>query len=205
MFACRMRLRTGRAGSIGRRHVDLGAQHARAVGNSPAACAGTGPGSPRRAVAIGAICRLRSAVRDTAGFPPRSDRRRRPCPWRSTSRRSITVARINPRQKTAVAPSKPAQRIPYNRLDVFDLFFGRIGVVEAQIVTAAELGSDAECEARWTWRGRLQITVRLRREAGITRPRTCWSLWFLPMDNSAHKSAAGWPFPARWWVEWYFP
>ena len=67
-------------------------------------------------------------------------------------------------------------------VDVFLLFLGRIGVVEAQIAVAAELLRDAEIQADRLGVADMQIAVRLGRKAGDdrlvsgprpSRPRRC--------------------------------
>ena len=54
-------------------------------------------------------------------------------------------------------------------VDIFLLFLGRIGVVETQIAMAAEFLGDAEIQRDRLGVADMQITVRLRREAGDDR------------------------------------
>ena len=53
-----------------------------------------------------------------------------------------------------------------DRVDVLDIFFRRIGVVEPQIARAATFGSDAEIEADRFGVPDVEIPVRLRRKSG---------------------------------------
>ena len=54
-----------------------------------------------------------------------------------------------------------------DRIDVFDLFLGRIGVVEAQVALAPELRREAEIEADRFGVADVQIAVGLRRKARV--------------------------------------
>src|SRR5690606_26857234 len=56
-----------------------------------------------------------------------------------------------------------------DRGDVLGVFPGRVGVVEAQVAAAAELGGDAEVQADRLGVADVQVAVRLRREAGADR------------------------------------
>ena len=51
-----------------------------------------------------------------------------------------------------------------DRLDVLDVLLRRVGVVEAQVAGAAELGGDAEVEADRLGVADVQVAVRLRRK-----------------------------------------
>ena len=53
-----------------------------------------------------------------------------------------------------------------DRLDVLDVFLGRVGIVEAQIAAAAELARDTEIQADRLGMADMQIAVGLRWEAG---------------------------------------
>ncbi len=61
--------------------------------------------------------------------------------------------------------SKPAH-VFLDRIDVLDVLLDRIGVVEAQIAVAGELGCDTEVEADRLRMADVQVAVRFRREAG---------------------------------------
>ena len=52
-----------------------------------------------------------------------------------------------------------------DRVDIFLLFLGRIGIVEAQIALAAEFLGDAEIQADRFGVADMEIAVRLRRKA----------------------------------------
>ena len=52
-------------------------------------------------------------------------------------------------------------------VDVLDLFLGRVGVVEAHVALAAELGRQAEVQADGLGVADVQIAVRLGRKAGV--------------------------------------
>ena len=68
----------------------------------------------------------------------------------------------------APVEAEPAH-VALDGVDIFLLFLGRIGVVEAQIAVAAEFLGDAEIEADRLGVADMQIAVRLRREAGDDR------------------------------------
>ena len=65
----------------------------------------------------------------------------------------------------APVEAEPAH-VALDGVDVFLLFLGRIGVVEAQVAAAAEFLRDAEIEADRLGVADVQIAVRLRRKAG---------------------------------------
>ena len=68
----------------------------------------------------------------------------------------------------APVEAKPLH-IALDRVDVFLLFLGGVGVVEAQMAAAAELLRDAEVEADRLRVADVQIAVRLRRKPGDDR------------------------------------
>jgi len=70
--------------------------------------------------------------------------------------------------KFAVFPVKaqPAN-ILFDGLDVFDILFGRIGVVKAQIALAAEFKCQAKVQAHGFGVSDVQIAIRLRRPARV--------------------------------------
>src|SRR2546426_8236239 len=55
-------------------------------------------------------------------------------------------------------------------IDVFDFFFGRVGVVVTQVANAAEFTSDAEVEADALGMANVEIAVGLGRKAGVDLP-----------------------------------
>ena len=57
-----------------------------------------------------------------------------------------------------------------DRLDVLDVFLRRIGVVEAQVASAAELLGDAEVQADRLGVADVQVAVRLRRKPRVHTP-----------------------------------
>ena len=67
----------------------------------------------------------------------------------------------------AVAPveAEPAD-VLLDGVDVLDVFLDRVGVVEAQVAAAAELGGDAEVEADGLGVADVQVAVGLGRKAG---------------------------------------
>ena len=58
-----------------------------------------------------------------------------------------------------------------DRVDVLDVFLGRVGVVEAQVAAAAELAGDTEVQADRLGVADVQVPVRLRRKARRDAPR----------------------------------
>ena len=64
--------------------------------------------------------------------------------------------------------AEPAH-VALDGVDIFLLFLGRVGVVEAQIAVAAEFLRDAEIQADRFGVADMQIAVRLRREPGDDR------------------------------------
>ena len=154
---------------VARGHVDLGAQHARAVRKLAgahaaeqvevfldAAVADTGcsvPGSvsvPRVAphLLLGLVVDI-----GLAG----ADQMLGPC---------VKLLEIIRRVVEVLAPieAEPAH-VALDRVDIFLLFLGRVGVVEAQVAVAAEFLGDAEIEADRLGVADMQIAVRLRRKA----------------------------------------
>jgi hypothetical protein len=62
--------------------------------------------------------------------------------------------------------AQPAD-VGHDGLDVLDLLFDGVGVVEAQVALAAEVGRDAKVYGDGFGVADVQIAVRLRREAGV--------------------------------------
>ncbi len=61
--------------------------------------------------------------------------------------------------------AEPAH-VALDRVDIFLLLLGRIGVVEAQVATAAEFLGDPEIQADRLGVADMEIAVRLRRKPG---------------------------------------
>src|SRR6267142_5907325 len=80
-------------------------------------------------------------------------------------RPSVKLLEIVGRVVEMIAPieAEPGQ-IALDGVDIFLLFLGRIGVVEAQMTAAAELLRDAEIEADRFGVADMEIAVGLRRE-----------------------------------------
>ncbi len=154
---------------VRRGHVDLRAQHARAVGEF------AGPHAPQQVevlldgpVAIGAVL---------AGLGQRA-----PLGAHFGGRRVVHVRLAFPDQmlgprvqlleviRCVVEMFAPVEAQPVHvaldRVDELLLFLRRIGVVEAQMATAAELLCDPEVQADGLGVADMQIAVRLRRESG---------------------------------------
>ena len=150
------------------RHVDLGAQHARAVGKFAGAHAAEQvevllhraiairavlPGLGQRAAGetrlfLGLVVHIGLAGADQLLGP------------------AVEALEIVRRMIEVLAPveAEPAH-VRFDRVDVFLLFLGRVGVVEAQIAVAAELLRDPEVEADGFGVPDMQIAVRLGRKA----------------------------------------
>src|SRR5258706_404112 len=67
-------------------------------------------------------------------------------------------------QVLAPVEAKPAH-VALDGIDIFLLFLGRVGVVEAQIAAAAELLGDAEIQTDRLGVADMEVAVRLRRKA----------------------------------------
>ena len=61
--------------------------------------------------------------------------------------------------------AEPAH-VVFDGINIFDILFDRVGVVESQIAVAAELGGDAEVEADRLGVPDVQVAVGFGREAG---------------------------------------
>ncbi len=157
---------------VARRHVDLGAQHARAVGEFAGAHAAEQvevllhAAVAERAVlarlgqraAIGTDLVLALVVHiGHAG----ADQILRP---------AIEPLEIIGGVIEVLAPveAEPAH-VALDGVDIFLLFLGRIGVVEAQMTAAAEFLGDAEIQADRLGVADMQVAVRLGRKAGDHR------------------------------------
>ena len=149
------------------RHVDLGAQHAGAVRelarlHAPeqievflhrtvakrAVLAGLGQGAAAVAdVGLGLIVDIGVAV-PNQGFRP-----------------FVQTVEIIRRVEQIGAPvvTEPAH-VGLNRIDIFLLFLGRIGIVEPQVAAPGKLLRDAEIQRDRLGMAEMQIAVRLRRK-----------------------------------------
>ena len=88
--------------------------------------------------------------------------------------------------------AEPAH-VALDGVDIFLLFLGRVGVVEAQVAAAAEFLGDAEIEADRLGVADMQIAVRLRRKAGhhlVDAPGV-----EIGLDDVADEIAAGFGVP----------
>ena len=150
-------------------HVDLGAQHARAVGKLAGAHAAEEIeiflDAPPAVRALGAGLRQRAAGQPhfvlglvvdigLAG----ADQMLRP---------RVELLEIIGGMKEIPAPieAEPAH-VALDGVDIFLRFLGRIGVVETQIAVAAEFLGDAEIQTDRFGVADVQIAVRLRRKTG---------------------------------------
>ena len=154
------------------RHVDLGAQHARAVRKFAGAHAAEqvevflDAAVAERAVGAGLGQRAARGPHLFLGLVVHiglagADQMLGPC---------VELLEIVRRVVEVLAPieAEPAH-VALDGVDIFLLFLGRIGVVEAQVAVAAEFLGDAEIEADRLGVADMQIAVRLRREAGDDR------------------------------------
>ncbi len=157
---------------IARRHVDLGAQHARAVGKfarahaaqqieiflhaaaaKRAVVARFGQGAARRAhLVLRLVVDIGLAGADQVFGP------------------LVKLLEIIRRMIEMLAPieAEPAH-VGLDGVDIFLLLLGRVGVVEAQIAMAGEFLGDAEIEADRLGVADMQVAVRLRRKPGDDR------------------------------------
>ncbi len=164
---------------VRRRHVDLGAQRARAVGKFARAHALEQVEVLfDRAIAIRAVfARLGQRAAILAHLFgaqivdirfARLDQLHRP---------GIELVEVVGGVEHPIAPvdAQPAHVVD-DRVDVLLLFLLGIGVVEAQIGLAAELRRQARSSGRWTWRDRCADSRWAREESGSAPGRrTCWS------------------------------
>ena len=152
---------------VRRRHVDLGAQHVRAVGELVGA-------HPReqievlrhRSIAVRAVpARLgqRAAVRAHLVGAQAVDVRL--ALLDQLDGELIQPLEVVRRVELGVPREAEPRDVLLDRVDVLDLFLGRVRVVEAQVADAAALGGDPEVEADRLGVADVQIAVRLRRKA----------------------------------------
>ena len=154
---------------VGRRHVDLRAQDARAVGELTGAHAreevealghrpvpprargaGLGERAPVLADLVGAeVVHVGLAGRDEGDGP------------------LVQLLEVVRGEVQVLAPVEPEPaHVRLDGVDVLLLFLHRVGVVEAQVAAAAELAGDAEVEADRLGVTDVEVAVGLRREAG---------------------------------------
>jgi hypothetical protein len=157
---------------VARTHVDLGPQHARAVGE----LAGTHAAEQvevlgRAAVAIGAVA---AGFRQRAAHRPHFLGRRIVDKGMAVADQVLgPVVELLEIVRCVVEVPAPIEAEPahiaLDRVDVFLLLLGRIGVVEAQVAAAAELLGDPEIEADRLGVADMEVAVGLGRKAGHDR------------------------------------
>ena len=154
---------------VSRRHVDPGAEHARAVGKFAGAHTGeqvealvggavapgtVGAGLRKRAAALADLVRREIVDIGVAGAD------QVPGPL-------VQALEVVRREIEMLAPveSEPAD-VPLDRVDVLVFFPGGIGVVEPHVATAAEVPPHPEIQADGFGVADMEISVGLRREPG---------------------------------------
>ena len=159
---------------VRRRHVDLGAQHQRPV----LELAGAHPREQvevlgHRAIAIRAVlARLGERAAVLADLVGRQAVDVGQAGRGSGAGRSRRAPRSSRTRRAGSVQSKPSHvHVGLDRVDVLDVFLGRVGVVEAQVAAAAELAGDAEVQADRLGVADVQVPVRLRRKARRDAPR----------------------------------
>ena len=158
---------------VGRGHVDLRPQGARAVGK----LAGPHPLEQvevllDRAVAVGAVlARLGQRAAMFADFVGRQVADVRLAGLDQLHGPLVNLLEIVGGVVEPVLPieAQPAD-VLHDRVDVLDVFFAGVGVVEPQVAQAAELLGDAEVQADRLGVADVQIAVGLGRETGIHPP-----------------------------------
>ena len=129
------------------------------------------------------------------GSPPATGRRHRRCRPGSGAPPSRRAARNSPRRNRGRSPqSKPSQRTSrLDGVDVFLLFLGRVGVVEAQMAACRRTPARCRNSGRSTWRGRYADSRSAPAESG-SRRRLCLpasrSAWTMSRMKSRPASAA---------------
>ena len=154
---------------VARRHVDLGAQHARAVGELAGAHAaeqievlldasGRGYGLFRPgSVSVPRIARISSGGLIVDIGLAGADQMLGPLVELLEIIRGVIEMR-------APVEAEPAH-VALDRVDIFLLFLGRVGVVEAQMAAPAELLRRRRNSGRSTWRGRYADSRSARAES----------------------------------------
>jgi hypothetical protein len=177
---------------VARCHVDLGTQHPGAVGELAS------PHAPEQVEALGHAA---LAIR-TVGSGLGQGAARRPHVVRRLIVHiglALTNEVLSPFvelleivrgvvEVPAPVKAEPAH-IALDRIDIFLLFLGRVGVVEAQVTAAAELLRDAEIETDRFGVADVQVTVWLRREPGDHAPMSSGSK--VRRHDIANEIAAG--------------
>ena len=155
---------------VARRHVDLGAQHARAVRKLA---------RPHAAEQVEVLLDAALAERAVpAGLGQRARALARISSWRLVVDVGLAGAdqMLGPlvelleivggvAEMVAPIEAQPAH-VALDGVDVLLLLLRRVGVVEAQVAAAAELLGDAEIEADRLGVADVEVAVRLRRKAG---------------------------------------
>ena len=155
---------------VARRHVDLGAQHARAVRKfARAHAAEQVEVLLDRAVAERAVlARLGERAAVDRAFPPGSGRRHRPCRPGSGPRPSRKAARNNPRRDRGARPSR--SRASAHRASMASIYScsSLAGLVSSKRRWQRPPNSsrDAEIQADRLGVADMEVAVRLRRKAG---------------------------------------
>ena len=156
------------------RHVDLEAQHMRAVGElARRASGGTARGSPRRcgpgtgsampaSVSVPRVARISAADWLSTYASPCSMNH-------SANAYSVVVIVRRVVEMRSPVVAEPAHRL-LDRFLVLDVLLERIGVVEAQVTGPAVLLGEPEIEQHRLRMAVMQVAVRLRRKAGDDAP-----------------------------------
>ena len=139
------------------RHVDLGAQHARAVRKfSRAHAAKQVEVFLDAAVAVtGCSCRARSACRASAASPPGSGRPHRPCRRGSDAPPRRRAARNNPKRERGCSPqSKPSQRTSRSIASMYSCSLWSGWCRRSADCSGRRIPRQRRNSGRSTWRGR---------------------------------------------------
>src|SRR5262245_10345362 len=79
----------------------------------------------------------------------------------------IKLLEVVRRIKLAVPLKAQPVHVAFDRLDILDIFFAWIGIIEAQVALAAELRRQAKVEADRFRVADMKVTVRLRRKPRV--------------------------------------
>ena len=180
---------------VGRRHVDFGAEGACAIGefagfhareeveiffDAAIAIGALGAGLGERAAVLTDLVGGQVADIRLAGF----DQLHRPL---------VQLAEVVGGVEEAIFPieAEPADVVD-DGIDVLGLLFTRIGVIEAQVGLAAELGRQTEVQANGFGVADVEITVWLRREARVDPSLVLVGLQVVENDIANEIGWAGW-------------
>ena len=158
---------------VGRRHVDLRAQHVRAVGKLARAHP---PEQVEvlldRPVAIRAVAaRLGQRAAILADLVGRQAVDVGLAVANQLLGVAVHLLEVVRRVEHPIGPVEPEPAdVLLNRVDVLDVFLRRVGVVEPQVAEAAEFLGDAEIQADRLGVADVQIPVRLGRKARVHAP-----------------------------------